>query len=1061
MLNRPITATILCLAIIIFGWISLSNLSVDLLPNLDTPTLLVRTQWLGASPQEIEDRLNEPMEGILSGIPGLKDIKSISKQSLSLISLEFEWGQNMDLAFLNTREKLDQIRYFLPEDSERPLLLHSNPADEPIAILSVGYTQKSEGKPDLKDNNIMGNEINHALREHGMSSTPLGLALKNPTNQPPQNTFEDLIRLERWVDNILTRRLEQIDGISQAVVVGAVIPEVRIKYDPIQLNRYGLTIDDIERTIKQSNDFISTGELRDGWYRYSLKIEGQFKSIEEIQSLPIKTVRLKILYLRDVASVSFGEKDITSFSLLGSKNILTVLIKKNTGENTVEVFKKILPLVKSFEVQYPEIDIKILKENASFIENNIENVFQSLILGSLLAFIILFVYLNDPRLPLAIGLSIPISIFVTFIFMYISEVQLNIISLCGLTLGVGLLVDNSIVVLENINRHLEKKDLLSASVRNGTREVMMAITASSLTTISVFIPLIFIGGFEGLLFRDLALTLSFSLIASLVVALTILPVTALKILEKTNRKEIQVNKIVGLIDKIREKYERSLDWSLDNSKFIVLFIVLIFISGMIVIVFIPKRLLPDSNENYIVCRITLPSNTPLSTTRMVAEYITNDIMNKTMKSGANNTNTSFTSPLIIGGYADESNLINIKNEGLNIFTIYIQVQSLSHADTVRKRMNELAENHIDWRFQYLKNNTFLSSFLEQDESAVSFILIERDRERAKELSKYLSGSLQKIDSSYRIKLSYSQDMFVYQIILKKDKLFSMNLAEIDVHRYLSSLQKGNFITEWKRADEEIDIRLYANSFEHLDIEQIKIPTNGRSISLKDLADIKLVSVPEQLERENQTPVLRFNSSITLYDWWWKKAAIIEATDHFSQKTGIQTYISGVGEQIDKLMNKMIILLLMSVLLIYIILAIQYENLKYPMVILLSIPIAWIGSLLLMELCGTSLNMISILGILVLTGIAVNDAILKIDFLNTYYHESNDLVKAIQEAGKHRFRPIVMTTLTTILGMLPMLFPFGVGYELRQSLSIAIIGGMVTSTLFTFYVIPLIFKILNK
>lgn len=1031
MLNRPIAITIICLAIFIFGTISLKLLSVDLLPSLDTPTLLIKTEWVGASPQEVENRINEPMEGVLSGISGLKNIHSVSKQSLSLISLEFDWGQNMDLAFLNTREKLDQSRYFLPEDAGRPLLIHSNPADEPIAVLAVKLKKE-------KSNNTGGFSV-----------------------QENSQTFDQKVQLKRWTDQILTRRLEQVDGIGQAIMVGAVIPEVKIQYDPILLDRYHLSTREVEQIIKQSNEFISTGELRDGWYRYSLKIESQFQTLDELKNLPIKLLGSKVIYLKDFATVDWAEKDKTSFSLLGSEDVLTVLVKKDFGENTVAVYDKLVPVVQSLREQFPAIQIDVVKENASFIENNIVNVLQSLIAGGLLAFLILYIYLHDPRMPLTIGISIPVSIFITFIFMYASGIQLNIISLGGLTLGVGLLVDNSIVVLENISRYRESGFSLFDAAKKGTKEVAMAATASTLTTVSVFIPLAFMGGFEGQLFRDQALTLSFSLLASLVVAVTVLPVMTVQLLKKDMKPKKYLTSILQVMDRVQLQYERGLQYCLDNSKKVFSALLVLLLLAVFVFVVMPKSVLPDAEERLVTYRIELPSNTSLQTTEQIAELLSAQIVKQTQTYFSEFPESMNFQPLSIGGYSDQSNLAQIVEEGLNKFVISVPVSSKKHADFVRQMITSQINAHSDWTLHELHTSDILHNLLGESPDPVSFNLVGKNREEIYKQSGLLAQKLRHIDSTWTIALKNSQVISVYALKIRQSKLLDFKLSESEIINYLSSLEKGNFVAEWKKGDENIDIRLYSGRANTIDLSNLTIPYQGKQIRLSELADISKINQPEQFEREKQTPVLEFASSLTLLDWWWKRSEIEKAVNAFSIQTGIQTQISGLGLQVDQLLGRMFLLLLLSVILIYIILAIQYENLLYPFIILFSVPFAWIGAFLLMGLTGTSLNMLSFLGILILTGIAVNDAILKIEFMKNYYDETGNLLEAIKEAGHHRFRPVVMTTVTTILGLLPMIFPIGDGYELRQSLSVALMGGMISSTLLTLFIIPLIFKFVHE
>jgi hydrophobic/amphiphilic exporter-1 (mainly G- bacteria), HAE1 family len=496
LLNRPVTAFMIVLATFIFGTIALRELSVDLLPDIETPSLLVQTTWSGASAREVETRINEPMEAVLSTIPGVSGIHSFARQGQSIVAIDFEWGRDMNLAFLNAREKLDQVRPMLPSQASRPTLIYTTPADEPVAVLAV---------------------------------RPVG-------QQEPD--FSARLELKRWAEQVLTRRLEQQPGIAQAVLVGAVVPEVHIRFRPEDIDRHGLTVASIRNTIRQANVFSASGELRDGWYRYALTIQSRIESLDDIRQIPLSRAAgsERIITLQDVAEVVLDEQDPVSFSLFEGAQTLTVLVKKDYGSNTVAVYEDLLPVLDELQQQYPGISVEVIRENAGFIRNSIRNLLQTLAIGGLLAFVVLFLFLRDPRMPLTVGVAIPVSIFLTFFVMYLFGVQLNIISLSGLTLGIGLLVDNAIVVLENINRYRISGLGLMESARRGTREIALAITASTLTTISVFVPLLFLGGFEGAFFRDQAFTLSVSLLASLLVAIGILPVMVVMVQGRRARR---------------------------------------------------------------------------------------------------------------------------------------------------------------------------------------------------------------------------------------------------------------------------------------------------------------------------------------------------------------------------------------------------------------------------------------------------------------------------------------------------------------------------------------------
>lgn len=1003
MLRKPIASVILVLAVLIFGGITLSRLSIELLPNVNPPTLLISTEYKGAPAADVEYRINERLEGTLGSVRGVQETRSLSRQGQSLIFLTFKWGTDMDLAFLNVREKLDQARQLLPQNAERPQLVYSSASDEPIATIAV--------------------------------------TLKDASNQD----FGNRLATKRWTEQVFSRRLEQQDGIAQALLVGEVEPEVQINYDPKLLDRYGLTLTQVQQIISNANVFSSTGELRDGWYRYAIKIQSRIETIEDIESIPvISLANGRVLTLSEIAEIDIREADPSSFALLDNQEVLNVLVKKEYGANTVTVFETLQNAVTEIIAQNPEFDIQIIREDATYIENSISNLLQTLIIGGVLAFIVLFLFLDDVRSPFTIGVSIPVSIFLTFVIMYLFDIQLNIISLSGLTLGIGLLLDNSIVVLENINRYKKLGFGKYEAATKGTKEIALAVTTSTFTTISVFLPLIFLGGFEGAFFRDLAATLSISLISSLLVALVILPVFVVQFSGKGNGAFL--SKISALLDSIIEKYELGLSKIIQKPLIPVLITLIVSTVAVFVFLIVPKNALPEGEPERIEYLITMPGNTSLRSAKEASKTITTFLERE----------TGSTNILSIGGYTDNTSLNSIQDEGLNKFKITVPVSGWEEAQQVEILFAGLEQTYQRWSFNK-QGDSRIGGSSSSVEAPVQFSVVGVDRNFSKRiataLQSYMSSSFDNVNFSEK----FPQTIEAYQLHLKNDQLLFFELNERDVIAYLESLTRGVYVTDWNRQDEQIAIRLMGDGPNLNNPEDIKLNFRDKVIPLTNLADVVVIEESEQIERLEQSAILTFNSNFSFVDWWWNGDEIKEKVNEFMQRTGHEIKIGGTALQLINLLKELGLLLSISVLLIYLILAIQYENLKYPFIIILAIPFAWIGSVFALYLGGVSLNALSFMGILILTGIAVNDSILKVDFMRRYYDETGNLEEAVREAGKNRFRPVVMTSLTTILGLIPMLIPFGDGYVLRQSLAIALMGGMVTSTLLTLYLIPLVFK----
>ncbi|MFY0685019.1 MAG: efflux RND transporter permease subunit [Balneola sp.] len=1003
LLRKPIASIILVMAVLIFGGITLSRLSIELLPNVNPPTLLISTEYKGAPAADVEYRINERLEGTLGSVRGVQETRSLSRQGQSLIFLTFKWGTDMDLAFLNVREKLDQARPLLPQNAERPQLVYSSASDEPIATIAV--------------------------------------TLKDASNQD----FGNRLATKRWADQVFTRRLEQQEGIAQALLVGEVEPEVQINYDSKLLDRYGLTLTQVQQTISNANVFSSTGELRDGWYRYAIKIQSRIETIEDIESIPvISLANGRVLTLAEIADVEIREADPSSFALLNNEEVLNVLVKKEYGANTVTVFETLQNAIEEIIAQNPEFDIRVIREDATYIENSISNLLQTLIIGGFLAFIVLFLFLDDVRSPFTIGVSIPVSIFLTFVIMYLFDIQLNIISLSGLTLGIGLLLDNSIVVLENINRYKKQGLDKYEAATKGTKEIALAVTASTFTTISVFLPLIFLGGFEGAFFRDLAATLSISLVSSLLVALVILPVFVVQFSGKGSGGFL--TKVSDGLDRIIERYELSLSSFINKPMIPLLFTMGIAALAVYVFMIVPKNALPEGEPERVEYLVTMPGNTSIRSAKEASVTLTSFIKRETQNNDI----------LSIGGYTDNTSLSSIQDEGLNKFKITVPVASWDEADKVEQLFTRFQDVYQNWKFTQ-QGDSRIGGSSSSVEAPVQFSIVGIDRNFSKRIGAALNEHLNRSFDEVTLSEKFPQTVEAYQLQLRNDRLSFFEISERDVIAYLESLTRGMYVTDWNRQDEQIAIRLLGIGESITDPSEISLDIKNKVIPLSEIAHINIVDEAEQIERLEQSAILTYNSDFTFVDWWWQGDEINNQINDFMQQTGHEVKIGGTALQLINLLKELGMLLSISVLLIYLILAIQYENLKYPFIIILAIPFAWIGSVFALYLGGVSLNALSFMGILILTGIAVNDSILKVDFMRRYYEETGNLEEAVKEAGKNRFRPVVMTSLTTILGLIPMLIPFGDGYVLRQSLAIALMGGMFTSTLLTLYLIPMVFN----
>jgi HAE1 family hydrophobic/amphiphilic exporter-1 len=565
------------------------------------------------------------------------------------------------------------------------------------------------------------------------------------------------------------------------------------------------------------------------------------------------------------------------------------------------------------------------------------------------------------------------------------------------------------------------------------------------------LPLLLLGGFEGAFFRDQAFTLSISLLASLLVALAILPVLVLKFTGKREEKAGSTAFTRGF-DGLLQRYESALQTAMKHPWLVTAGVLLLFGLAAAAFMAVPKNLLPETEERRVSYQLRLPGNAAINTTRLTASELTRQIRAETGAEGI----------LTLGGFTDQTNIARIADEGINKFYIEVPVSSQAMADQVHRVMDAWVADRGDMLAERRPEFSIFSNLLGAGGEPVVFQVVGRERSRSEQSAMAFVSRLESSNSAASsLEKLYPERVDTWHIRFMPERLVQFGLGEREVIDYMESMARGNQLTEWSREDESIALRLFSGRPQSFEPAEIRIPSDGRSIQLRDIAHIEQVAEAQQLERVDQTPVLSYAAGYSLSDWWWNSRSIREEARQFTRETGVQLRITGTAVAIEGMLRDMGRLLLISLLLIYIILAAQYENLKYPLIIIFAVPFAWVGSLLILWVTGAGLNLLAFMGILILTGIAVNDAILKVDFMRRYLAETGQLQEAILLAGKHRFRPVIMTTVTTILGLMPMLLPIGDGYEFRQSLALALTGGMLTSTTLTLFVIPMLFRLLHK
>lgn len=1005
-IQRPVTTVMVVFIVILLGIVSIGRLPVDLLPSFELPYALVMTSYNGAGPQEIESLITKPLEATVGTVSNLKNITSTSSNGSSMIFVEFNDGTDMDVAMLNMREKIDMIKDFLPEDAEDPMVMALDPNMMPI--MEIG---------------ISGNQ--------------------------------DLVKLKQIVEDEITGKIERIEGVASVSVTGGKEKEIRITLLPDKLKGYNITPSTVAQSIAAENLNLPAGEVKQGNSSLTLRAVGEFNSIEEIRTLPIITSG-GVIYLKDIAEVEEVFKEMTSYAYINGKPSISLSIQKQSTANTVQVSKQINKVLDQLRTELKDIEITTIYDSAEFINSSIGNVASTAILGGILAVFILFIFLRNIRSTFIVGTAIPVSIITTFALMYFSGLTLNMVSLGGLALGVGMLVDNAIVVLENIYRHRENGASRIDAADEGTTEVGMAVLASTLTTIAVFLPIVFVEGIAAKMFREMALTVTYSLTASLAVAVTLVPMMASKILKVEKVDEIKRRKITtkifdkwsAVLDRIDKVYRRVLNWTLHHRLKASLITIGVFIGTLLIPAFglVGMEFFPASDEGNFTISITLPKGTVIEETFEVVEQV------QARLEGIEEIQEVFVN---IGGGGS----IISTGTSSNRATLTVNIGSVKErkrsVDEIADEVRNLVFDIPGAEFSVTGSSSMMMG---GGGSPISIQIAGDDLEQLELIANDVVALVESVEGTREVTSSIEDGIPEAQITINRNKasLYGLNMATIS--STLKTAVQGSVATKYKVDGTEIDVRMVydTSKSEYLkDIKNITITSPmGVNIPLSEVADISIKQSPTSISRDNQKRVVTVNSSLFGVDMNTAKMAIDQKLKNYPMPDGYSYEFAGEVEEMMESFASLGLALLLAILLVYMVLAAQFESFLHPFTIMFSVPLALTGAILALFVTGRTLSMPSFIGLIMLVGIVVNNAIVLIDYIIQLRQRGYDRTEAILEAGPTRLRPILMTTLTTVLGMIPMALGLGEGGETMSPLATSVIGGLSLSTILTLVVIPL-------
>ena len=1078
-IRRKVTIAMFTVGILLFGLVSLSRLNVNLLPDLSYPTLTIRTDFEGAAPVEVENLITKPVEEAVGVVKGVQQVRSISRAGQSDVILEFEWGTEMNMANLDVMSKLDAIQ--LPLQADKPVTLRFDPTLDPILRYALYYDDSNSGETQPQ--------------QERFDFTSLESDLSSP------DAISRLKGLRVLADEQFKRNLESSRGVASVKVSGGLEEEIQVNIDQQRLSYLNIPIERVTQILDAENVNLSGGRLEEGSQQYLVRTLNEFQSVEQIQNVVLARNEGSTIYMKDVAEVVQSYKEREAITRLNGAEAVEIAIYKEGDANTVAVAGQVNERMDRIRNELPDgMKLEKVYDQSVFISSAVNEVKNAGIIGGILAMVVLYLFLRNFWTTVIISISIPVSVIATFNLMYGNSISLNIMSLGGIVLGIGMLVDNSIVVLENIARHREKGKGFIDSAREGAGEVGMAVVASTLTTIAVFFPLVFVEGIAGQLFRDQALTVTFSLLASLVVAITLIPMMSSIGGSKKEIPPLDLKKpetrAGGVLRSIRmflfytiptffsrvirfisgwiarltrtlfspfvylfDKFYRATDrvyssmlrWSLNHSFIVLASAILIFAGSLALLPRIGVELIPQLSQGEFNVEFTLPPGTPIEQT---------DAAMRSVQHHANSMDEISTTFAVAGtgnrmtANPDEGG----ENKGELNVSLAAETSSSGEQhviDNLRGSLQQIPG------LQYKFGRPELFTFKTPVEIEISGFDLAGLKRAGDTVVRKLSDNPRFAD----VKSTMETGSPEVQIHFDRDKAAALGLQVHEVADRIVSNIRGNVATRYSWRDRKIDVLVRARQSDRAsvdDIQQLIVnPSDERPIPLSAIASVEIANGPGEIRRVAQQRVAIVSANLTYGDLGEAADEISQTLSETALPPGTFAQIGGQNEEMSSSFRSLVFALALAVFLVYLVMASQFESLLHPFIILFTIPLALVGAILALYLTGTTISVVVFIGLILLAGIVVNNAIVLIDMINQMRHRGMDKLEAIREGGKSRLRPILMTTLTTTLALLPLAIGFGDGAELRAPMGITVIGGLMVSTLLTLIVIPVMYNLMDR
>lgn len=1012
--NRPVFTIMGVLVVLILGGVSLSRLPINLMPDITYPTLSIYSEYKNASPEEIEELVTRPIEEAMSAVPGVDQVTSISSEGASQVRVAFTWGTDLDAAANDIRDRLDRIISRLPDDVERPTLRKFDLASFPILILGASS--------DL-----------------------------------------DPVQMRRIIDEQVKNRLERLPGVASLTVRGGLDREIHVNLHPDKIQALGLPLDQILSKIRAENVNIPAGTLERGRMEVMVRTPGEYTSLEDLRDTVIAVREGVPVKLREISSVEDAWEKVTRIVRVNGKPGIRIAVNKQSGTNTVEVAKGVLKEIERINRDVSQIRLTTIIDTSDYIKRSITNVGSIMLWGGILAIFVLLLFLRSIRSTAIITTAIPISIIATFALMYFGGFTLNLMTLGGLALGIGMLVDNAIVVLENIYRLRETGQSENAAVE-GSEEVTPAIIASTLTTLAVFLPLIFMRGMSGVMFKQLSYVVSFSLGCSLVVALTLVPMLSAKILRpmrhEPGKRETWTHKAFQasgrFLATMEQDYKSILHFALNHRLLVVIGAILLLLGSIALIPFVGSELMPNTDQGEVRIRAEMAVGTRMEVVAEMFKAI-EAIVRKEVPE-LKNTVT------LIGGSRWRGRSSHTGSLRVALKPIAERVRSSEEiARALRGKLTHIPGTIVRTR---PGRGLFLLRLGSMGAERIQVEIRGHELKVAAALAERVKGLMRGVEGITDVRLSIETGSPEELIIVDRQKAADMKLNVSQIANMLQTVLSGSRAGNYRDAGDEYRIIVQFKDAERLNLNELLDLTltngDGEPVVLRNVVRVKPWSGPVLIERKDQERVVTVAAHFTGRDMSSILADIREGLRSIPVPQGFSILFGGDYEEQQKAFRELLLGFVLALVMVYMVMASLYESLRDPLVVMFSVPLAAIGVIVMLLLTNTTFNVQSYIGCIMLGGIVVNNAILLVDQTNTLRRRDGMPVReAIEEAGRRRLRPILMTAITTMLALVPLAVGLGEGSQAQAPMARAVIGGLLSSTLITLVFVPTVYSLFES